>query len=173
MVHKIVQTHEAFLEVASEVGKGTSFTVYFPPAEAGAAQKPAAAAEEAPLGSGELVLVIDDEPYIRSLVETVLTGRGYRVKQVEDGATGVGWFAQHGAQVAVVVVDLMMPGMDGATVVNAMRQIKPGQGFIVVSGLMQAEDVKRKIGGERLELLPKPFTVEALLNAVGRVVKHP
>ena len=158
----IVRSHGGFVNVYSEVGRGTSFKVYLPAAAVAAAQdRPAPAA--APLGHGELVLVVDDEAAIREIAREVLEASGYRVLAAGDGSEAVELYAQHPREIAAVVCDMRMPIMDGPATVRALRRIDPRVAVVATSGLGD------EAGGAPHEgwlFLPKPYTADALLVAL-------
>ena len=165
----IIKTHGGVIDVSSKVGKGTMFRVLFPAAEE-VSNHPAAVVALAPIqdGDGKTVLVIDDEPLLRTMAETVLSMNGYRVLVAEDGAEGVKLFAQHRPR--LVVLDMMMPVMGGAEAMTAMRAVNPDVRFIVMSGLVQQTEIATPTGLQAPVLLNKPFTGERLLAAVESVV---
>jgi CheY-like chemotaxis protein len=161
----IVKSHQAFLEVTSQVGKGTTFTILFPPAEAGAAINAEQVRPGDLMGQGDLILVVDDEELIRTMIETGLSQFNYRVLLAENGERGVALFQQHAREISVVVIDRMMPVMDGAKAIAAMRQIRPDIRIILISGVVH-EDDEQKLGLRENELLRKPFTTEKLLGSI-------
>jgi nitrogen-specific signal transduction histidine kinase/CheY-like chemotaxis protein len=162
----IVKGHGAFLEVTSQVGKGTTFAILFPPAD------PTAVAQAEKLrpgdlnGCGELILVVEDEELIRTVIETALIEHKYRVLLAENGERGVALFKKHAAEISVVVIDRMMPVMDGTKAMAAMKQIRPDASFILATGLVQAADHDQNSGPGKMELLRKPFTTEKLLEVI-------
>ena len=162
----IVKGHGAFLEVTSQVGKGTTFAILFPPAD------PTAVAQAEKLrpgdlnGCGELILVVEDEELIRTVIETALIEHKYRVLLAENGERGVALFKKHAAEISVVVIDRMMPVMDGTKAMAAMKQIRPDASFILATGLVQAADHGQNSGPGKMELLRKPFTTEKLLEVI-------
>ena len=164
----IIKSHEALLDVASVVGKGTTFTMLFPPSEVAASAAPVVIAPTAVRGNGQLVLVIDDEPLIREMLDTVLTAKGYRVLQAEDGSRGVALFKQHASEVGVVIIDMMMPVLDGTKAMQAMREIRDDARFIFISGVMQPGDRVPSLRSAQIEMLRKPFTGDKVLETVAR-----
>ena len=167
-VLSIVKSHGGLMDVASVMGEGTTFTILFPPAAAGVTTAAAAARPNVP-GTGQLVLLVDDEPLIREMLGSVLTHNGYRVLQAEDGARGVALFKQHAAEISVVMTDMMMPVLDGKKTIQAMRQIRHDARFILISGLAQTNDLDQSPNGAKIEVLRKPFTSETVLETLARV----
>jgi PAS domain S-box-containing protein len=166
----IVKSHGGFINVYSELNKGTRFSIYVPSAEAvheRIAEKPQ---DRLPRGSGELILVVDDEENIRSVAEATLSSFGYKVATAVDGTDALAVFADRRNEIAAVLTDLAMPYMEGAALIRALRKLEPNLKILAMSGLMSEEqtaDLKTlKVDG----LLSKPFTAEALLNTLHDVL---
>jgi two-component system cell cycle sensor histidine kinase/response regulator CckA len=174
-VISIIKSHGGFLDLQSTVGKGTSFNVYLPAAEAAVPLASASVPPEALQGKGETVMVVDDEPAVVELTQTILAHHGYKVVTAMHGADALALFAQCKEKVKVVIMDMMMPVMDGPTAIKALRKEQPGLQFIAISGLMQSDKLKEQLGGDSVVFIPKPFPTEKLLLAlreaiVGKVV---
>ncbi|HET7041133.1 MAG TPA: ATP-binding protein, partial [Gemmatimonadales bacterium] len=168
----IVKGHGGFLRVFSEPGMGAHFRLYFP---ARPAAVPAAAADEPVTlqrGTGETILVIDDEAPIRHVARQALESFGYRVLLAADGVEGVRHFTRHHDTVAVVVTDMMMPGMDGAATIEALLRIDPRACIIAMSGIDTHRDVTHVGAGRVRQFLAKPFTTPALLEALQRAMRE-
>ncbi|MEO8140053.1 MAG: PAS domain S-box protein [Gemmatimonadota bacterium] len=167
----IVKSHKGFLDVRTTVGKGTTFQVYFPVARnplgsgAGAPVKP-----PLPRGNGELLLLVDDEPSIRSTASRMLIRFGYRVVLASNGAEAVSLFVQHREEVAVVVTDMAMPVMDGPATIRAIRTIDPLVRIIGLSGFSSRGGVAKAVGADVAEFVVKPYTASILLQAINRVI---
>ncbi len=170
----IVQSHGGFIEVRSTVGDGSAFIVYLPMSADRLAALEIEPVPRLPRGAGELVLVADDEASIRDISSRTLEAFGYRVLLAADGAEAVAMFAKHAAEIAAVVSDLMMPGVDGATAIRAIRGLAPTVPVIVVSGLeagAESVNVLRSIPGP-LYRLSKPYRAEEFLTLLHDVL-HP
>lgn len=155
----------------SEPGRGTTFSVYLPVPE-GLENPPQVAREDAPVprGHNELVLVIDDEPSVRTVTRQTLEAFGYQVIVASDGTSGVAAYASHMADVALVITDMMMPGLDGAQTIIALRAITPDLRVIAATGLADEARVARALEAGARQVLPKPFTADRLLRAVRDVL---
>jgi two-component system cell cycle sensor histidine kinase/response regulator CckA len=160
----IIKSHHAFLEVTSQVGKGTTFTILFPPAEPGSVQNAEQVRPRDLMGQEDLILVVDDEELIRAVIEVGLTENNYRVLLAENGERAVSLFKQHAHEIGLVVIDRMMPVMDGAKAIEKMREIRADAKFILMSGLVQEDDYN--LGLTKDELLRKPFTTDKLLGYI-------
>lgn len=171
-VHGIVTDHGGVIDVSTEVGRGTTFTVYLPGLPEHEIKEVGTSASAAPRGAGELVLVVDDEPGIISAVGRALTTFGYRAICANDGAEALAHLARHLDEVAVLLTDVMMPLMDGPTLIRTARRIKPGLLVIAMTGLGEENRLAdlKSLGVD--PILHKPFQASALLHALHRAL-HP
>ncbi|MGH7994878.1 MAG: PAS domain-containing hybrid sensor histidine kinase/response regulator [Opitutaceae bacterium] len=169
-VHAIMERHNGFIELSSEEGGGSRFEVYIP-AETAPPPMPAAAhAAALPRGSGELVLVVDDEPAIRSVTQRALESFGYRVLTASDGEEAIALFRERAGEVAAVVTDMMMPGLDGAATIQGILAVNPAARIIATSGLNDSDRVGRATGLGVRDFLGKPFAAPALIKMVREVL---
>ncbi len=166
----IMKAHGGFLQVQSELGRGTEFSLYFP-SVAGSVKTPVVAATvEMPLGHGETILVIDDEPAVREVVSSLLKVYGYETLVAEDGESGIALFRAQQPDVGVVVTDMMMPGIQGPQVIRELRSINPDVRVVAMSGVITERGEISEDPG-RLVFLAKPMTGAELLSAVRRVIR--
>ncbi|MBC8010675.1 MAG: PAS domain S-box protein, partial [Burkholderiales bacterium] len=167
----IVRSHGGFVNVYSELGKGSTFHVYLPAQEEGGpAQADVRIAETLPRGRGELVLVVDDEPPILEITRQTLLAFGYRVVTADDGAHAISVYALQRDKIAVVLTDMMMPVMDGPALIAALRRIDPQVRIIGASGLNANANVTRALGSGVRHFLPKPYSADALLTLLQQVL---
>ncbi len=158
----IIKNHNGFLDVQSQVQQGTQIHVYIP-----AHQNPILPKQDEPellSGQQQLILVVDDEIAIGKLVKTTLETYNYRVLTANDGAEAISIYANHRDAIDGVVIDLMMPVMDGLTTVMALHQINPNLPVLAMSVLNSVEAINRakRLGCQYF--LPKPFTTSDLLQ---------
>lgn len=161
----IVKGHGGFINVYSELGRGTQFKIYLPAAETPFAAQLASSAQ-LPVGHGELILVVDDEIAIREITKGTLEAYGYRALTAADGTEAIALYAQHRDEVKVVLTDLMMPYMDGPVTIRALQKLNPTIKIIASSGLIENS---RAIEGVSL-FLPKPYSAARLLCALAEVI---
>ena len=169
----IARSHGGFIHVDSRIHEGTKFMVYLPAAEAGVVAEIASETEPAPAqGHGELVLVVDDEDTVRAVVSRVLKESGYQVIAAADGIEALATFTTQNKEIDLVLMDMVMPLMDGGSAIRALRKINPAVPIIAASGILvrQKQDEAAKAGVQRF--LTKPFTAEVLLSAIDEQL-HP
>ncbi len=171
-VRGIVKSHGGFVNVYSEVGVGTKVMVYLPavPDAAAVVTPPAVAI---PSGRGELILVVDDEPLILTTTAAALTGSGYQVLTAAGGEAGIELYRQHRHRVAVVLLDMMMPGTDGPAVLSALRGLDPGVKVLAASGLRPAGRVAEAVAAGSVGFLQKPYSDETLAAALAELLRPP
>lgn len=167
----IVKSHGGFINLYSEVGKGTTFKVYLPATSTSSEiNSPADEQTALPRGNGELILVVDDEASIRTAAQQTLEGFGYRVLVAKHGVEGVSLYASHRDDIAVVLTDMAMPIMDGSAMIIALRLMDPDVKIIGSSGLMMnsGPDVDANVA----HFISKPYTARALLTLLRDVLKN-
>lgn len=166
----IVRAHGGILQVESEVGHGATFRIYLPAAEDGPAIALSDSRASAPRGHGETILVIDDEEGVRVIMRQALEDFGYRVMEAENGADGVALYVQRREEIDLVLTDIMMPIMDGLTAIRALLNLDSNLRIIGASGLNAGVNRDDALAAGAKEFLAKPFTAEALLSTVRRVL---
>ena len=168
-VYNIVKSHGGFVGVESEMEVGTAFHIYLPVASQDEGFRGEEDAAQVRGGAGELVLVVDDEAFIRETARQTLEEAGYRVLTASGGQEGLAVLANHPDEVAAVVTDLLMPEMSGAETIRALRQRHPGLPVIAVSGLDDGTAQGALDAGAH-QFLAKPYTAEALCTALAEVL---
>lgn len=163
----IVKNHGGFMMVESEVGRGTTFKAFLP-ATAEAAAASAAQPVSLPAGSGEGILVVDDEVAVLAVMQASLENYDYRVFTAASGPEAVAFFSEKHAEIQLVITDLAMPFTDGAATIEALRGIRPEIKIIATSGLEQDEEESIRLRPHAF--IQKPVTVEKLLYATHQVL---
>lgn len=167
----IVKSHGGFIRIYSELRKGTRFRVYLPVSEsAGVERSVEAFSGEPPRGGGETVLVVDDEAVVRDISKQTLETFGYRVVTACDGAEAVAIYAERRAEIDVVLTDMMMPVMDGPSMIRVLLRMDPKVRIIAASGLNANGMVAKASNAGVQDFIPKPYTAEALLRSIATVL---
>jgi two-component system cell cycle sensor histidine kinase/response regulator CckA len=171
MVYGIVKQHEGFITISSEPDKGATFNIYFPltrtPANADRMKKEIPIA---PQGGAETILVAEDDEALRRMSVAALSHFGYTVIEAIDGADAVAKFKKMGEAIHLVILDGIMPRMNGREASRKIKAIRPDIKCIFMSGY--AEDIFTKDGvpDREAELILKPFSPVDLLNKIREVL---
>jgi CheY-like chemotaxis protein len=173
MVHGFVRQSGGQVRVYSEPGAGTTMCLYLPryvgEVEADVVQHPAAPG----VGSGETVLVIDDEPTIRMLIADVLTEAGYRVVEAQDGPSGMR-IVQSGQRLDLLITDVGLPGgMNGRQIADAARTDRPGLKVLFITGFAENAAIGAGHLPAGMEVITKPFQVTDLASKVSEIIALP
>ncbi|HYE75706.1 MAG TPA: ATP-binding protein, partial [Blastocatellia bacterium] len=166
----IVKGHGGFIKVQSEVGSGTTFKIYLPAQAHGQPKVSGELSLPLPKGQGEKILVIDDEPEVLKMTEEALKAYGYEVTALSQGSDAAEICRQGKDQFPIAVVDMMMPEMDGAATMKALRELNPHIKIIAVSGLTEGGKAQEAERAGADAFLPKPFVVDKLLQTIARVL---
>ena len=165
----IVKSHGGFVNVVSKQGQGTQFEVYLPALK----ETPIPISEDAdmPRGHGEVILVVDDEATIRQITQTSLETYSYKVLTASDGIEALAVYAQHKEDINVVLIDMMMPVMDGPTTIRTLRRMNPQGKIVAVTGLVSDDKLAqaRDLGVQTF--LYKPYTTKELLQTLDAVLR--
>ena len=169
VAHGIVRGHKGSILVYSAPGQGTTISTLFPVAAAPGAEAEAGTMPPAEEGSG-MVLVIDDEEIIRSTANVVLRGLGYSVVTATDGREGIETFRELKGQIAVVLLDMTMPGTSGEEILRELQRIRPDVAVVFSSGFGEAEAQRRFGQHKPAGYLQKPYSMKMLAERVHEAV---
>ena len=163
----IVKSHGGFINVQSDISKGSNFQIYLPAQEVNEIQEETEG--DLPKGEGELILVIDDEDSIRDITKKSLESYNYKAITASDGIEAIALYAEHRKEISVVLTDIVMPMMDGLTTIRTLQKINPQVKIIAVSGLFSNEKVNAITEIGIKAFLSKPYTAQQLLQTIGNV----
>jgi two-component system cell cycle sensor histidine kinase/response regulator CckA len=174
-VFGIVRQSGGFIDVETAPGQGTTFRIYLPrhvpTAEDLEEAKPEAVKKPATdlTGQGTILLVEDEDP-VRAVNARALSARGYTVLEAASGVEALQIIEERGTSVDLVVSDVVMPEMDGPTLLGELRKLYPDLKVIFVSGYAEDAFKKNLPDGEEFNFLPKPFSLRQLVETVKQVI---
>ena len=167
----IVKSHGGFINVYSELHKGTQFAIYLPAIDTDEADS-VAARTDLPLGHGELILVVDDEESIREITRGTLETFGYNVLTASDGTEALAIYADRKNDIAIVLTDMVMPFMDGPATIRALQRMNPQVKIIAASGLGTGQRAGEGVLEGVSFFLNKPYTAEKLLKTLADALRR-
>jgi len=168
-VFGIVQQCGGRIEVESEVGRGATFRIYLPRAARAAEQAPASAVPHgAPRGS-ETILVVEDEPALRTLARRVLRSYGYAVLEAADGVEALAVVERHGGPIHLLVTDVVMPNMGGRELAERLTALRPAIRILYMSGYSDDAIIRSSLGAGTA-FIQKPYAPAALARRIGELL---
>ncbi len=173
-VYGIIKQTDGFIYVDSEVDKGTTFRIMLPRyVEKEGEEQPAEvkkAPEHADLTGSATILLVEDEEAVRAFAARALASRGYKVHEASTGTEALELIDEIDDQIDLVISDVMMPEMDGPTLLKRLRETQPDLKIIFVSGYAEDAFAKNLDEGDKFSFLPKPFSLKQLATAVKEVL---
>jgi signal transduction histidine kinase/ActR/RegA family two-component response regulator len=172
-VYGIVKQTGGFITVDSDVGRGTAFRIYLPRhrAEVAAAVEPELAAPRDITGE-DTILLVEDEDAVRSFAARALKLRGYNVLEASGGEEALEIVKQRPGAIHLLITDVVMPNMDGPTLVRAVKRLRPDMAVIFMSGYAEEAFRRNDERAEELHFLPKPFGLKQLAAKVKDVLSN-
>ncbi|MGD0591142.1 MAG: PAS domain S-box protein [Bacteroidota bacterium] len=171
VVFGVVQTHKGFIDVESELGKGTTFRLYLPASQAAApiSIKDEETLEEIP-GGTETLLVVEDEEMLMMSLQMVLVEKGYKVFSAEDGLTALKIYQERKNDIALVLTDLGLPTITGLEVCQRIKTINPNEHIILATGYLDPEMKSEFLKAGVQHFLYKPYDLKQVLKVVREVL---
>jgi PAS domain S-box-containing protein len=169
MVYGIVKQHGGFINVDSQLGVGTAFTIYLPLITTHATVKENLSPKIIPLhGGGETILLVEDDGEVRQLLKEVLESHEYKVIEAENGAEGIERFREHQNEIHILLTDVMMPVKNGRETYDEIKSIKSDVKAIFMSGY--SASLTQGLLSEELHYLAKPVSPHDLIAKIQEVL---
>jgi PAS domain S-box-containing protein len=169
-VYGIVKQNKGFINVYSEPGKGTTFKIYLPGHTAEDQTLVTDKPEEIPLGSGETVLLVEDEPGIMKMGQVMLQRLGYEVLVADSPAGALAQARNHGAPIHLLITDVVMPEMNGRRLAEAVESICPEIKVLYMSGYTADVIANHGVLDKGLHFIEKPFSIRDLAAKIRHVL---
>lgn len=171
-VISIVRNFGGFIEINSEVGQGTQFSIYLPTGEVSPPALQNSGSTELLIGHGEMILIVDDEASIREITKTSLETYAYNVLTASTGMQALSIYQEHREAISIVMVDLLMPLMDGKILIQQLKSINPTVKVILISG-SEPTNIPGEIRENIKAFLFKPYIMKDLLKVLNEALNHP
>ncbi len=172
-VYGLVKQHGGFIDVASEWGKGTEFTIYLPIISKQRVIVPREQKEEEEkvvYGEGETILLVEDDPSVLETNKLMLEDLRYRVLGAKNGQEALKIYDQYHKEISIVLTDAVMPRMDGVTLLQELSNQNPDIKALVITGYPIGEETRKTLIQGTVDWIQKPINLSELSQAVGRVL---
>ncbi|KRH96980.1 PAS domain S-box protein [Cylindrospermopsis sp. CR12] len=169
IVSRIIQKHNGYLQFYTQQGQGSKFEVFLPSIEAPHPPLPQELPTE--IGRGELILIVDDEPQIRDVTRMILETHNYDTLTASNGMEAIAIYGQYKQDISVVLMDIMMPKIDGIATIQAMKKINPLVKIIACSGISTIEAIPKSANMKIQGVLLKPYSASDLLSSMSMVIR--
>jgi PAS domain S-box-containing protein len=168
MVYGVVKNHGGHVNVYSEPGEGSTFKIYLP--VSGKPEEEETKTIEILHGGKELLLVVDDEEHIRSLAKEILEDFGYRVLLAEDGEEAIDIYGNRHEEIALVILDMIMPKMGGRETFARLKELDPDVKAVLSTGYSRDGKAQEMLDDGMMGYIQKPYQVDALLSKVRGIL---
>ena len=169
-VYGIVSQHDGFVDVESEEGKGTTFSVYLPQITENEEAVERASTDLAS-GRGRTILVVEDKPEVLKVTRGMLEGLGYEVVTASNGQEALSVYGRRREEIALVLTDMVMPEMGGATLAEALKKRDPEVRIVVMTGYARGEEEGVQLPSGMVGYLDKPLDLQQVAQVVDQALK--
>lgn len=173
IVYGIIKQHQGYINVYSEMGRGTTFKIYLPLSEKKVVEANPAAEPAVPIGGTETLLLAEDDTDVRKFTKYVLEEFGYTVIEAEDGKDAVGKFTENKDKVRLLLLDVIMPKKNGKEAYDEIRKAEPEIKALFMSGYTANAIHKKGILEKGLDFVLKPISPTKLLKKVREILDRP
>jgi len=171
MAYGVIQSHHGVLDVDSTPGEGTSFHIYLPLLEERKIDVVSDKKMEITPGNGELILVVDDNADIRITIKNILESINYKILEAVDGLEAVDVFAANHGDIALIIMDVVMPRLGGVKAIERIKQLRPDIKVIFATGYDRDETLKNEMPSvDEYVVLPKPFNIAQLSQLIKKQI---
>jgi len=172
VVYGVVQKHNGFIEVKSELGRGSSFEMYFPALESELKEESAHNLPKPAFSNGKgTVLIVEDQDQVRNLAVHTLQNCGYTVFAAEDGSSGLALYRENAEKINLVVLDVIMPKMGGRECFENMRMVNPNVKVLIITGYTVDGSAQDFLKEGAVGLIEKPFDLNTFTNTVCKFIE--
>jgi CheY-like chemotaxis protein len=172
MIYGFARQSNGYVSIDSKIGVGTTVKLYLPRHEGGAAESGTdRQRDHQHVAAGETVLVVEDEPVVRSVIIEMLQDEGYRVLQAFDGPSGL-HILRNTPQVDLLVTDIGLPGMNGRQLADQARETRPDLKILFITGYAESAAIAKGFLLEGMEMITKPFDLDNLSRRVRAMVSR-
>lgn len=171
-VQNIMRGHGGFVRLRSKPNAGTQVDLYFPAAPQAQPADLHPAPKTPPQGNGQLVLIVDDEASNRELIKRVLEKNGYATLVAATGYEAVAIYSEWQPKIHAVITDIMMPGMQGTTLIDTVRNLNPHVPILAITGMTELAKFSLREQPGCMEVLLKPFDAFQLLTTLHKLISH-
>jgi len=168
-VYGIIRQSRGWIQVASEIGKGTEFEILLPAIEEASVSKTRSAISDSAKGS-ETILVVEDEESVRGLTVLALKRLGYQVLQAENGNEAFDVIEKNADQIQLVMTDVVMPQMGGTELAEQIIRKYPKIKVVFISGYSEQATVSRRIQDKEIGFIQKPFSLHELASKIRKII---
>ena len=168
-VYGIVKQSDGYIYVRSEVGTGTTFTIYLPQVADEATPPPPVESTVQPRGT-ETVLLVEDDDGVRAIARLILQKSGYTVLEATDGAEALRLYERHERHIDLLLTDAVMPNMGGRALAERFTAARPGVRVLFMSSYTPDDSLRLGVRNQQAAFLQKPFTAGTLTRKVRQVL---
>jgi two-component system, cell cycle sensor histidine kinase and response regulator CckA len=168
----LIKQHGGEIGVSSQVGQGTTFTVYLPAFSTTAPKPPEVITQRLPQGHGELILLVEDDPLVLAVYQMTLKQLGYGVVTAQNGQQALAIYREQGLDIDLVLTDITLPGMSGASLVQTLRQQNPEIKVVAMTGYPMEPKAREGLLQDFATWMQKPVGIEQLAQIINRVLQQ-
>ncbi|HOO56064.1 MAG TPA: PAS domain S-box protein [bacterium] len=170
ITHRIIKEHKGRISIISKPGEGTTFRILLPAFENEPERKPGKKSKPSDAGDSETILLVDDEMSFLKMAERILTRAGYKTIACDSGKEAVNIYSGNPGGIDLVILDMIMPGMDGNAVFDAIRKTDPDAKIVISSGYSRNGHAEELVKKGANGFVQKPFMIEEICGTIRRVL---